>query len=274
MGGRRRSTASTARADAPRLRDRHAAADRQRIAARRPRVLLHAHRRHRALPAHARQAPCSIRWAGTTTGCRPSGACRTTTACAAIRRCRTTRRSRRRPTPAKPPISISRPNFVELCARLTAEDEKAFEHLWRHLGLSVDWSLTYATIGRPAQRVSQLAFLRLLARRRARISSKRRRSGTSTSAPRSRRPSSKIARCRARTIAIRFAREAGGGAHVEIDTTRPELIPACVALVAHPDDPRYQPLFGRDVLTPLFGVPGAGAARIRWRIPRRAPASR
>ena len=67
--------------------------------------------------------------------------------------------------PGKQPIPVSRPNFIELCARLTAEDEKAFEHLWRHLGLSVDWSMTYATIGRRAQRVSQLAFLRLLAAR-------------------------------------------------------------------------------------------------------------
>ncbi len=41
---------------------------------------------------------------------------------------------------------------------------------------------------------------------------------------------------------------------IEIDTTRPELIPACVALVAHPDDKRYQPLFGQEVETPLFGV--------------------
>ena len=66
--------------------------------------------------------------------------------------------------PGKQPISVSRPNFIELCKRLTAEDEKAFEHLWRHLGLSVDWSLTYATIGRRAQSVSQTAFLRLLKR--------------------------------------------------------------------------------------------------------------
>src|SRR5262249_52165023 len=55
------------------------------------------------------------------------------------------------------PISVSRPNFIELCARLTAEDEKAFERLWKHLGLSVDWSMTYATIGRRSQQVSQLA---------------------------------------------------------------------------------------------------------------------
>src|SRR6187431_1412706 len=62
-------------------------------------------------------------------------------------------------TPPKPPIAISRPNFVELCERLTVEDERAFERLWRRLGLSVDWTLTYATVGRHARRVSQLAFL-------------------------------------------------------------------------------------------------------------------
>ena len=66
--------------------------------------------------------------------------------------------------PGKHPISISRPNFIELCNRLTAEDEKAFEHLWRYLGLSVDWSMTYATISPRAQRVSQVAFLHLLQR--------------------------------------------------------------------------------------------------------------
>jgi valyl-tRNA synthetase len=49
----------------------------------------------------------------------------------------------------------------------------------------------------------------------------------------------------------RFDRPDGGA--VEIETTRPELMPACVALVAHPDDERYKPLFGKDVLTPLFG---------------------
>ena len=56
---------------------------------------------------------------------------------------------------------------------------------------------------------------------------------------------------------IRFGvpdRVEGFGEAVEIETTRPELIPACVALVAHPDDERYKPLFGKEVVTPLFGV--------------------
>ncbi len=66
--------------------------------------------------------------------------------------------------PPKPPLSVSRPNFIELCNRLTTEDEKVFEQLWKTLGLSVDWSMTYATIGKRSQRVSQLAFLHLLRR--------------------------------------------------------------------------------------------------------------
>ena len=81
------------------------------------------------------------RWGGTTTACRPSVACRTTSACAAIRRCRTIRPSRRPTTPAKHADPVSRPNFIELCERLTAEDEKAFEALCGGAsGLSVDWS--------------------------------------------------------------------------------------------------------------------------------------
>ncbi|MEZ5317608.1 MAG: valine--tRNA ligase [Vicinamibacterales bacterium] len=154
--------------------------------------------------------------------------------------------------PGKQAISVSRPNFVELCARLTTEDEKAFEALWRRLGLSVDWSLTYATIGRDARRVSQLAFLRLLARGQA----------YQLEAPTLWDVDFRTAVAQAELEdrempgayhKIRFARPGGGA--VEIDTTRPELLPACVALVAHPDDARYQPLFGTEVLTPLFKAP-------------------
>jgi valyl-tRNA synthetase len=153
--------------------------------------------------------------------------------------------------PEKHPISVSRPNFIELCNRLTVEDEKAFEALWKFLGLSVDWSLTYATIGPRAQRVSQMAFLRLLKRGLA----------YQVEAPTlwdvDFRTAVAQAELEDRELPgayhrLRFAKPEGGA--VEIETTRPELIPACVALVAHPDDERYKPLFGREVTTPLFGV--------------------
>jgi valyl-tRNA synthetase len=153
--------------------------------------------------------------------------------------------------PGKQPVPVSRPNFIELCTRLTAEDEKVFEHLWRYLGLSVDWSMTYATIDRRAQRASQLAFLRLLERGLA----------YQLEAPTLWDVDFRTAVAQAELEdreqpgayhRIRFARADGGG-FVEIETTRPELIPACVALVAHPDDERYKPLFERPVVTPLFG---------------------
>ncbi len=153
---------------------------------------------------------------------------------------------------SKQPIAVSRPNFIELCGKLTAEDEKVFEHLWRHLGLSVDWSMTYATINRRAQRISQLSFLRLLSHGEA----------YQLEAPTLWDVDFKTAVAQAELedreqpgayYRIRFARP-GGGPAVEIETTRPELIPACVALVAHPDDERFRPLFGTEVVTPLFGV--------------------
>ena len=157
--------------------------------------------------------------------------------------------------PAKPdkqPISVSRPNFIELCTMLTVEDEKAFEQLWRYLGLSVDWSMTYATIGKDAQRISQTMFLRLLRRNLA----------YQVEAPTLWDVDFRTAVAQAELEdreqpaayhKIHFQKADGSGA-IAIETTRPELIPACVALVAHPDDPRYRPFFGTDVMTPLFGA--------------------
>src|SRR3954469_25461553 len=154
--------------------------------------------------------------------------------------------------PGKQPISVSRPNFIELCTRLTAEDEKAFEALWRYLGLSVDWEMTYATIGKRAQRISQISFLRLLNKGLA----------YQTEAPTLWDVDFRTAVAQAELEdreqpgayhRIEFARSRADGT-IAIETTRPELIPACVALVAHPDDERYKPLFGTDVETPLFGV--------------------
>jgi len=146
---------------------------------------------------------------------------------------------------------ISRRNFIELCERLTAEDEKQFEELWRTLGLSVDWSLTYRTIGDEAQRAAQRAFLRNLARGEA----------YQADAPTLWDVTFRTAVAQAELedkeqpgAYHRVSFHKPDGTTVEIETTRPELLPACVALVAHPDDERYQHLFGTTVTTPLFGV--------------------
>jgi valyl-tRNA synthetase len=154
------------------------------------------------------------------------------------------------PEDPKEPVSVSRPNFVELCLRLTASDERVFEALWRTLGLSVDWSMTYTTIGKLAQRISQRSFLGLLARGEA----------YQLDAPTLWDVDFQTAVAQAeledreRPGAMHRVRFAAPGAEALIETTRPELIPACVALLAHPDDERHRELVGTEVLTPLFGT--------------------
>ena len=147
---------------------------------------------------------------------------------------------------------ISRRNFIELCERLTVEDEKQFEDLWRTLGLSVDWAQSYRTIGAESLRASQLAFIRNVERGEA----------YQAQAPTLWDVTFRTAVAQAELEdreqpsayhALAFHRTDGQG-DIVIDTTRPELLAACVALVAHPDDERYQPLFGTTVRTPVFGV--------------------
>jgi len=186
------------------------------------------------------------------------------------------------PKDESPPDPISRPNFVELCLQLTESDEQAFEALWRTLGLSVDWGMTYTTIGPLARRISQRSFLGLLER-----------DGVyQTEAPtlwdvdfqtavaqaelEDRERPGAMHRVRFAPADCDDAHGAAGNGHgaatpdgvpgqppagrtephppALIETTRPELIPACVALLAHPDDERQRGLVGREVLTPLFGT--------------------
>jgi valyl-tRNA synthetase len=170
-------------------------------------------------------------------------------------------------------VAVSRPNFIELCERLTAEDEKAFESLFRLLGLSVDWSHTYTTIGEVSRRASQRAFLRLVRRGLAYTAEAPTmwdvdfRSAVAQAEIEDRETDGLYHR-------IAFDLEDGSG-RLEIETSRPELIPACVALVVNPDDERYAPIVGKTALTPLFRVPvpivaheladpekGTGAAQI------------
>ena len=152
----------------------------------------------------------------------------------------------------QPPRRVSRANFIELCLALTAEDEKAFKVLWQRLGLSVDWALEYSTISPHSRRTAQWSFLDLF------------RNGHvyQVEAPTMWDVDFRTAVAQAEVEDrpqrgafhhLRFGVE-GGGSFV-IATTRPELLPACVAVAAHPEDDRYRGLFGRRAVTPLFRAP-------------------
>ena len=157
--------------------------------------------------------------------------------------------------PSKPDpkrqVPISRRNFVELCVELTAVDEKAFQDLWRSVGLSVDWNQLYTTISPESQRIAQLAFLRNHARGEAYLSDAPTLWDVTFSTAVAQ------AELEARDYPGAYHRlgfHRPGGEDVFIETTRPELLAACCALIAHPDDERYQHLFGTTVTTPLYGV--------------------
>ncbi|RLK49256.1 valine--tRNA ligase [Microbacterium telephonicum] len=149
-------------------------------------------------------------------------------------------------------VPISRRNFIELCEELTLEDEKTFESLFRQLALSVDWTQTYRTISDDTIRISQLAFLRNIERGEAYQSLAPTlwdidfRSAIAQAELEDRDQQASYHR-------IAFHKSDGSG-DIHIETTRPELLPACVALVANPDDERYRPYFGQTVRTPIFDV--------------------
>ena len=161
--------------------------------------------------------------------------------------------------PSEKQIPISRKNFVEVIwlevkeakKKLTLEDEKVFESLFQTLGLSIDWNYTYQTIDKRARTVSQRAFLRNLKRGEA----------YQAEAPTLWDVTFRTAVAQAELEdrerpgafhKIGFKKQ--NGENVYIETTRPELLPSCVALVANPDDDRYKELFGKTVITPLFDV--------------------
>jgi valyl-tRNA synthetase len=160
-----------------------------------------------------------------------------------------------RPEPGKDgtPLAISRQNFIESCAALTEIDEKIFEELWRRLGLSVDWSQTYATIDKHSQRISQLSFIDLYEKGEAYNSFSPNmwdidfQSAVSQAESEDREKEGFL-------YEIEFNVKDSSKKFC-IATTRPELLPGCIAIVAHPDDIRYQALFGSEALTPLFHVP-------------------
>lgn len=146
---------------------------------------------------------------------------------------------------------VSRQNFIELCEELAVEDEKVFENLFQTLGLSVDWDLTYRTIDDTSRAVSQRAFLANLNAGDAYMAE------APTLWDVTFRTAVAQAELEDREVAgayYRYPFFTGDGEKIYVETTRPELLAACAALVANPDDERYQPLFGKTVTSPLFDV--------------------
>ena len=150
--------------------------------------------------------------------------------------------------PLKP---ISRKNFIQTCELQTQEDEKKYEHLWKRLGLSVDWTQMYETINGHSQKISQASFIDLV--KKGYVYNKFSPSlwdiGFQTAVAQ--------AEVEDREVDgffydIEF--NTSDGEKFTISTTRPELLPACIAIVAHPSDQRFKHLFQQDAISPIFNA--------------------
>ncbi|MDR3128080.1 MAG: valine--tRNA ligase [Bifidobacteriaceae bacterium] len=146
---------------------------------------------------------------------------------------------------------ISRQNFIELCNKLSSQDEKQFKDLWQFLGLSTDWRYTYQTIDTRSRTIAQWFFLENLQRGEA----------YQGQAPVLWDVTFQTAVAQAELEAREYAGHyysipffASNNKPIIISTTRPELLISCVAVIAHPDDSRYKSLFGKTIKSPLFDV--------------------
>lgn len=146
--------------------------------------------------------------------------------------------------------SLARSEFIARCLTATHEVEDQFKLLWQTMGLSVDWNFWYSTISEQSRRLSQLSFIDLYKKGYV---------------YRKNEPALYCAFCRT-TVAQAELDDTEVASHftdiafkdiegndLVIATTRPELLPSCVALLYHPDDARYQHLAGTQAVVPLYG---------------------
>ena len=154
-------------------------------------------------------------------------------------------------TKEKKPVykAVSRKNFLEVCERQVLEDELKYKELWNHIALSVDWNQTYKTISPYAQSLAQHSFIDLYYKHLVenRLSPVLWDTQFQTAVAQA-----DVEDRQRKTFYNDIAFKVKGGGGFVISTTRPELLPACVAVAAHPKDERYKKFFGKTALTPLF----------------------
>ncbi len=144
---------------------------------------------------------------------------------------------------------IKREDFIKLCLKETDEVKKIYEKMLKSLGISVDWSLLYSTIGKLAQKIAQKSFIDLYNKGLI----------YQIEAPNFWCVDCQTALSQAdledkerigKMYYIKFSKI--DNQSLIVATTRPELIPACVALYVNPDDKRYKKFIGNRVKTPIF----------------------
>lgn len=151
---------------------------------------------------------------------------------------------------------IGRQAFIERCLQISEDAERDYKTLWQRLGLSIDWHYSYRTIDKESRRLCQWSFVDLY--RHGLVYRKE--------APAIWCPECHTAIAQAELndleresefVTLNFpispSPQNAEERSILIATTRPELLPACVAIFVHPDDKRYQEVIGQQARVPIFG---------------------
>lgn len=144
---------------------------------------------------------------------------------------------------------MPRSEFVAMCRRDSHEAEKQFEELWKKLGLSIDWTKLYSTISPEVQRVAQYSFIELFKKD---LVYRKQEPALYCTTCRTSVAQAELDSVEVTTTFNNIVFTAEDGQRLTIATTRPELLPACVAVFFHPEDLRYKHLAGTYAITPVF----------------------
>ena len=145
---------------------------------------------------------------------------------------------------------LPRDEFISMCEEVSAKYRVQFKELWQSLGFSCDWDSAYSTISESSQRISQRSFLDLLNKNHVEFKEM---------------PTLWCCKCQTSfaqaeidavkkgTIFNYLNFKSEGGEDIPIATTRPELLPGCVAMFIHPENEKYNHLIGQNAIVPIFG---------------------
>lgn len=146
-------------------------------------------------------------------------------------------------------FQMGRSEFIKLCLEVTKEVEEDFKELWKKLGLSIDWNYTYSTISDDVRKISQESFLKLLEKG---FVYRKNEPALYCTACRTSVAQAELDDIETETTFNDIQFTTKDGKPLVVSTTRPELLPSCVAMFYNPNDDRYKHLKGQTAIVPIF----------------------
>lgn len=145
-------------------------------------------------------------------------------------------------------IDLGREKFIKECFLISEKYRSNFRDLFKRMGFSVDWNYEYNTASKSTQKIAQLSFLKLLEEKKVvnKLSASLYCSECKTVVAQA-----EIEDKELNSVFYDLKFKLDNNQAVTVATTRPELLPACVAVLVNPNDNRYKDIIGQYILPPI-----------------------